>query len=197
MNDVRDDAGFTLAETLVALALLAFLSVMALNAMSALQSTKRVEAKLDAANEVAAARNHLLQVLSDIRPVYRTSDDGSSSVAFSGEPTSLTLVSVLDDQVVTGGLYEIRYALNNNALGISYRLLQNTPTGAWQDYPLLQGVSGIKFRYYGPPEVAGEAAWVNQWTAKERLPLAIEIGITFSEVNRRWQILTVPVETAK
>ncbi len=192
-------SGFTLAETLVALALLSILSVLALNAISALQSTTRVERRLDAKSEVLAARNHFSQVLSDIRPVYRVATDGQSSVAFSGVSDKLKLVTVLDDQVVKGGLYEVEYGRSGKTLQISYRLSRGPEsTVGMEPHTVLDNIVDFKLRYLGTTEADAKPAWSATWTQTDQLPLAIEISVTFPEGDERtWLPLTVRIATAQ
>lgn len=191
-------AGFTLAEMLVALALLSLLSIMALATLSTLRETRRIEQRIGQNDEMESVRQHFRQTFSDIRPTRRISSSGNSSLVFNGKTDAITFTTVLDDQVVTGGLYEVDYRTENGAVLFAYRLIRSEGNEIeWQRLRLLAGADSIQFRYLGAAEEGKTAVWFNSWPAGDRLPSAVEVTVRFGNNRRSWVPLITRVETAQ
>ena len=200
LDDTEDhgQAGFTLAEMLVALALLGLMSAFALTSLNTLGEVKRVEARIDGRSDVEAVQRHLQQAIADTRVVFDSDDQAQQKISFSGTTTSLKIVTVLDDRFERGGLYLLDYSLAASELKLDYVLYRPSKSAqASKTEILLQNVASLSFRYFGPSEVGGVSQWQQNWPATDQLPLAIEVTVGFPPGDtRKWQPMVISLASS-
>jgi type II secretion system protein J len=170
-------SGFTLIETLVALALLSLMTIFATGAIATMSRTKQVEARIAVRSNMEAVERHLTQTLSDMRTLFAVGTDQGTQLAFSGESGSVSFVGLLSDRLERGGLYSLHYGVTENGVfALEYQLyrpLHEFKTG--QSENLLSGVENVSFNYFGSTMDGDSARWSNQWHLKDTLPRAISV----------------------
>jgi prepilin-type N-terminal cleavage/methylation domain-containing protein len=171
---VKDDSGFTLAEMLVAIALLALIATYAVSALQVFSNVRRVERGVDVrASETAAMRS--IQVgLAGMRPVKKIGDAGRLVFDFSGSSGVVSFVAPLDVRLERGGLYRMSYGLDApvQRLVLHYQLYRDGGAAALENVVMLDNVTTLAFRYS-----ADGLKWEEEWSKPEKLPSLIEVQL--------------------
>lgn len=191
----RNDAGFTLVEMLVSLALLSLMTVYAVSALSSLRDFNRVADRVGAQAEVEAVVRHFHDTIGDVRPIFVMDESNSPQFLFSGSPNSLEFVSASNGARETGGLYLVRYSVDKEGtLMVERRLLREQKSGEPNMVKLLSGVRSLKFRYY----ISGSENAVDRWDRKDVLPSNVSVVVTFeSDDDRKWPPFQLNLWAAK
>jgi general secretion pathway protein J len=177
----RRDAGFTLVELLVSLALLSLMAIYAVNAIASLRDISRVTAGISQQIEVDLVLRHFRETLADVRPVFQFDETNSSEPYFSGKANSIEFIAVADGTREIGGLYHLRYEVDDDAnLVVERRLLQGKILGAVRRVILLTGVKSAHFEY-----VAQDHVKLETWMKQQRLPVAVVVEIVFVDGDKR------------
>ncbi len=171
---MKREEGFTLAEMLVAMALLALIAAYSTSALQVFSSVHRVERGLDAkAAELAAMRS--IQIgLTGLRSVFNVSEGGKLTLAFNGAKDNISFIAPLDDRLERGGLYNMHYGvdISNRRLVLRYQLHRVGYATPLEEVVMLDNVSRLAFRYSGDG-----TAWQDQWISDEKLPALIEVQL--------------------
>lgn len=185
----KSEAGFTLAEMLISLAILALIASLSASAISfATAATKRVS--FDAPVQRAlAARDVLERIIGQARPFYALSDGGQVSRSFSGAPERLILVSPTPIPTERPGLFVVEFRIEQTteeAAGRSLvmRYWPFLPFNRLSEMPdeapravLLEGVEAGGFAYLslGPD---GQWQSLSDWPAEQTaLPDMVEVQL--------------------
>jgi prepilin-type N-terminal cleavage/methylation domain-containing protein len=171
---VRNEDGFTLAEMLVALVLLALIAAYSTSALQVFSNVHRVERGLDVkAAELAAMRS--IQVsLSGLRPVFNVGEGGELTSSFRGTSKDVSFVAPLDDRLERGGLYNMNYSVDvsNRRLVLRYQVHRIGEARPPEVVAMLDNVSRLIFRYSGDGTI-----WEDQWISDDKLPALIEVQL--------------------
>jgi general secretion pathway protein J len=196
-DPLSEESGFTLAEMLVALAILALMSTYAIMSISTLSRAKNIEQRIDATAEVEAVQRHLLNVISDTRPIFALDAQSLAKLAFEGKADRLELVAPLNDRLERGGLYRLRYVFDASSgnLNFSYELFRPQPLqSSGSQEQLLTGLKRVSFRYFGYNTEDQSGAWTSAWDRTDTLPVAIEISADFAGgTSKTWTPLIIRV----
>jgi prepilin-type N-terminal cleavage/methylation domain-containing protein len=184
MNRTDHEDGFTVAELLVTLSLLALIAAYATSALQTFSNVRRVEAQLD---ENAARQSALRSIdisLAGMRPAFNATSDGKLVLDFRGAENELQFVAPLDDRLERGGLYRMTYYHDDETkrLMLSYQLRRSNNEGKVETIPVLDQVGAIKFRYS-----SDAANWTDTWSVPDKLPRHIAV-----EVDAATKIIAIP-----
>lgn len=193
--DARD-AGFTLVEMLVGLALAALIGVMLSQALSLTGTLAGVSARFAGAEEVQAVRDHLRRTLGDLAgrrpdgtlPPFTGGPDGLSGTLAANRDVERDAEARLDLTAVpgAGGLDLVEGRRPVQALA--------TETGAPMPERLLGGLASLELRYFGSPAPKQPPQWLAGWSRRDVRPDLVEIRVGFRPGDRRrWAPLLVPV----
>lgn len=201
MDQGRDDrqAGFSLVELLIALALLgviaAFLAAGIADARRALSAVDRRGAQA----AVAPVQAVLRRLIKEARPRPEDPHPPDPKRAFVGEPDRLSFVSSFVPQGQYGGLR--RYEIGLDAAGsgsgrlvMKHRLALDAAVPMQLDggsTALLDGVEALRVRYFGPLDQDAAPAWHDSWRHPVNLPLLVSVEVTFAQGDRRQWITLV------
>lgn len=183
------DAGFTLLELLVGLALAALL-------MAAVPSAIRLSARaLDRAealsNEAAdrAALTFIAERLAETMALYERGPDGRLKVAFTGDAHAIgfvtaTVMDPRDDPA--GGLFliELAHQAPTSQAVLRWQPFRpglTTPASAGpRERALLAQVATLSFRYFGSVSPRVAPSWSDTWSVTAAIPDLVEMQVTRS-----------------
>lgn len=203
----RSQAGFTLLELLIAIALT---SLVVLSLPAVFQFARRSAAALADADRRASDRAALAFVehrLEEVTPAERRDRSGQRTIAFKGEADRIGFVAPLAFLHEDSGLAEYELSFSGQAgLVMSWRPWRPPPAAAVEAPPdlpvrsrsLVPTARGLAFRYRGAPEADKPPAWVDTWPRPDVLPDVIEISLdTGSRIERRTVILRLKPPTRR
>jgi general secretion pathway protein J len=195
-------AGFSLAEMLVALAVVALGALLLTGTIGQIGYGLAVWDRNDAQTaQIAAAQFTLRERLAAMQPL-RDVQGGGTLVDVSGRNEAFDFIAPAPDRDAPDALR--RYRLQRDAAGnlVLFSLssldvrtdAHAQTTQGWAPEPLLRGVGRIEIRYWGrdPGSLVPVAAWQGYWTHRSALPMLVRISVRFPEGDTRvWPDLVV------
>jgi general secretion pathway protein J len=189
MNRPQDaQAGFSLVEMLVALAVL---SLAALMMTQGFVSGRRLwadqQGRTYAGETVQSAQSLLRDRIERLRPVTRL-EGGQPHVDVEGAPDSLVFLSLAADAQRPAPLRRYRLALDDRGdLVFSDPAAPDTP-----DQVLVRRVDGLAIDYFGVARPGDAPGWQSDWRERPSPPQLVRIRIAFPAGDRRvWPDLIV------
>ena len=189
LDEIGSEAGVTLLEALVWVALLSMLAVMIANGASVTaRSWRNAEQHTNAVDDLETARSLLRRVFRSARPALMSPDPSDSRIAFEGRPDRLTFVAPRSGQSVAGEwtLQTVYVAPSDGestlflawgqGVALSHGLRERNEANP-NRAPLLERVSDIDLSYFGPPEAGGPPVWQTTWLGRTRLPEMIRMEL--------------------
>ena len=196
----RHDAGFTLFEMLVALAILGMLAAMLLAALKGPSDlVQRLVHGQTGQDQVVAAQSRLRWVLERLRPTLRL-DSVGKIIDLRGTAHDISLFAPVLPSNAPDALKRYRLLLNATGDLVLYtandldeRIDINAPgLVGWQPTVLLSGVEQVGLAYFGIDPSGTGRSWQVSWTDRTQLPDLIRIRVDFMPGDRRsWPELLV------
>lgn len=189
--------GFTLVETLVALAILSLISLFIF--MGLRSGTSLWSAYTNASNtsaDVTVTQTLLRDILEGTYPSINRSAEANGNLNFWGETTSVSLETRLPRNMTRGGFYKVDISGSidrqltitwNDAQGLPSR--ETAPRG--KKTVLLEPLSDLRFDYFGTKKEGGMARWWSSWADEPRLPSLIRIHVALRDKQNLWPDLIV------
>ncbi len=178
---LRDSAGFSLLESMVAVALLALIVASVIGAASMSGRTYRTTERMESQDAQFAARSILRSLISKAVPEFYRNQSGRSALAFAGEPDRLVLVAPQDGRLDIGGLYWLEFTVQPSDrtdgtmdLNLHRSLFRQGDTPVRQSRTVLTGMPRIRFAYFGRVE-NGEYRWHDAWPDRRHLPKLVRM----------------------
>ncbi|SFU48908.1 general secretion pathway protein J [Methylobacterium sp. 174MFSha1.1] len=176
------EAGFTLVEVLVSLALCGLVALLTLQTFRATGLINRTARRLEAQGEVQLVREHLRRALADRagrRPNGR-------HAPFQGEPGRLVATVQANRDLARGA--EVLLVLEARPAGDGLTLVETSgpPEAPGPPEPLLDGVAGLRLRYFGPQGADPTPRWAPAWTRRDRPPALVEVIVAFPPDDPRF-----------
>jgi general secretion pathway protein J len=181
-----DDAGFTLVEILVVVALIGLLSSLIFGGIGfGAKAWTKVERRTIEGADIGAVQGVLRRTIAAAFPAFASSDPTDPSIAFDGEGVSLTLAAPLPAAIEAGVLARERFFVAQNggarALFMGWRLdLPSADDGTplpEETVLLLDHVRSARFDYFGPPDNMQYPIWQEAWTGRSSLPQMVRVRI--------------------
>ena len=177
-----NDAGFTLIELIVALAILALLVSMLPGAFAVAQRAWDTVRRIERLDADQAARTFVEQRLVEALPVLVTDPSGAQQSGFRGEARGVTFVSPAASGPAGGGIYRYRLTAESSG-GADALVLRQTPISAvalpasgGTSRILVDGLANLRFRYFGRTDEDQDRRWHDSWPDGDRLPELVEIA---------------------
>ncbi len=188
------NAGFTLVELIVGLALLALLFAAITGSIRfATIATTRAATAGDVLS-VHAANQFMRSTLSRAIPLFvRGGPRELPRLVFHGSPTSVRFVANMPGRVTVAGVHEI-----------TFKFVKESPTGnlmasmvinnSFQvskasekdlhSRPLVQDVQSLEFAYFGAVKRGEAPVWHARWQNRKRLPERVSFALKFGATAR-------------
>ncbi len=194
----RQDAGFSLIEMLVSLAVMGMAAWLLTAGIERIalgtQAANRTDNRLDA---LATAQRLLRQRLTAIEPVTDT-PAGSSALDFTGQAQTIDFVGRVADRGAPDALqhYRLQRDADGDLMLLSLSTLDShgRQSPGWAPLKLLSGTTQISIRYLGQNRRVAEqhAVWQADWADRTSLPMLVRIGVDFAAGDhRQWPDLIV------
>ncbi len=197
-NRLKNQGGFTLLELLIAITLLAMLSIMLLGGMRlGGRVWERSVKEIDQTDETRIARDFIRTALSSAYPLLDKSDPTHPAVSFIGQATSLRFLAPMPQTLGLAGFAQM--SLYVEEVGDTRRLiLALRPELAFEDAKspapsvLLSKIQSAELSYFGAEEVGKTPVWQDHWKSAIALPKLIRLRVIFAEGDTRpWPDLVV------
>lgn len=178
---IGSDAGFTLLELMVTLALLGLLSLALLGSSRfGVMIWSRTESALRGASELRNAEAVLLLKVAQAYPKFLDSGASDAHIYFEGSARGLAFLAPYDG--IPGALAYTRILLEDDGRD-SALVSTETPElgGRGRTSTLLHHVNSLVVAYFGSTDEKSPAAWHSRWHDETRLPRLIRFNITFAD----------------
>lgn len=197
---LRGQAGFTLLEIIVVMALLSLVMLGLGASLRSFASTEaRVDARLERAHELRSVVRFVSSVTERVSSDKRTQEValGSSPFWFVGEPQSMTWVGIMPARFGAGGRYFFRLAAEPAGVGQAL-VLRFAPWAPDADFPdwaqvesrvLVADLRVLRLRYLDAR--SPELSWLDVWTPIEHLPA--KLAVTLEDGRAEWPELVLPL----
>lgn len=192
---LRADDGYTLLELLVAVALIAMMSVpLALGIQFGIHAWSDIHTEVSEQERTFLVRQRLKGWVEAAYPFDVTRHASPYLYPLSGQQSELILVAPVHPDPRVDALYRTEFRLNNNdfQVGIvpdhgSYVI---GDPNEWTT--LLSGVEELEFSYLDALD-PDNPIWISSWSGRRDLPVAVRVRLSFSEQGREWGELIAPI----
>lgn len=200
-SDGARDMGFALIELLVALTVLALALLIVPSTMRLSTRAALTAADILRQQDEAAALAFVVRAIAGSVPAYENDQDGAPGIIFQGESNRLALVTALAGGPRGSGLYRVEFQnVADNAtgkMGFHVSLAPRTYTSTIDGQSTVEPdrlrhlgfISG--WRYYGVPVGKNDAEWMQEWSARDRLPDLVELTLSHSHPGANTKVIRI------
>jgi general secretion pathway protein J len=182
---VADQAGFTLVELLVALALLSVITTAILGGIDFSRRVWQTGPERESRAEIEAAADTLRMLLAQTLPAVAPGDDGMARLVFQGSPHELVAVTLSDGRSQVGGMALTRLSFagreaDGGATAIDQIRISSTVFRAGTAFAplpadattsaLFHNVISFDLTYFGIITPGQPPLWQHQWLGQDHLP---------------------------
>ena len=193
MTARRVTGGFTLLETVIALTLLAVMLAMLFAGLrTGIRAWDAGTGRGDRADQALLTWSFVRKELTAAFP-WRFKDPIAVKLAFKGERERLRFVSMRPAEIGGGGLAFVSFEFEPSR-GISepgrlvmrraFAAAANSDFSAVDEaekFTMLEGVSTVRFEYFGAENETVAPAWSDRWEFPQRLPSHVRLKLKLGE----------------
>jgi len=186
------DAGFTLLELLVAMAVLSLLALVMMGGLKfSARVWERTQATSDETDAVSSAQAFIRHQLAAAYPQWQDTGSERPHILFDGAPQILSFLAPPPAQFGPGT--NLRYTLQRSKAGDLEVVWQSQqPDAEPKATRLLSNIASVTFDYFGPAFGGNLLKWWDSWSNRARPPDLVRIRIAFPPGDRRvWPQLIV------
>lgn len=193
------EAGFTLAEMLVVLGILALIAGLMASGLGGAWLALRESAARQGDDSVAAAQRILRARIERLAPVIRA-DAAAGTVDIEGDGRIFAFTAPPPARLAPDALQSYRLLLSPAGELMLYRAsllddridLRDRGLRGWEPSRLLKGIAGIDLAYFGPSTAGGASRWQSHWHDRPQAPALVRVRLTFVPGDRRvWPDLVI------
>jgi prepilin-type N-terminal cleavage/methylation domain-containing protein len=177
-------AGFTLVELLVTLALTAAIASFIIGGFHLVRRASLIIHERERTEEVDAATTQLRGLLARAMPVTTIDEvNGVARLLFEGRTDAITFVALSEATAFQGGLMRVRLLWQDRpplprqpaALVLRTAVFRANPRLIFESEPvvLFRDVTELSLRYFGAPGPGKQPQWHSEWFDRDQMPLAI------------------------
>lgn len=177
-------AGFTLVELLVTLALTAAIASFIIGGFHMVRRASLIIHERERAEEVDAAAAQLRGLLARAMPATTIDQgDGVARLLFEGRTDAITFVALSEATAFQGGLMRVRLLWQDRpplprqpaALVLRTAVFRANPRLVFESEPvvLFRDVTQLSLQYFGAPGPGKQPQWHSEWFDRGQMPLAI------------------------
>jgi general secretion pathway protein J len=189
------DAGFTLIEMLVAIALIGLLTAGLFGALRfGTRASSAVDRTLDHSRQLALVYGFLQSRLADAQPFPAGAAGDQGTIWFDGTPDALEFVSMAPMQLTAGGFFAVRIEPHPGGRGggnsggelvTTWRSVAGRNTaGIEPNLPpsvLLEHIAAAHFAYFGAHSAEDASGWHDRWHDTDHLPSMVRLRVDFAD----------------
>jgi general secretion pathway protein J len=193
MSSRRVAAGFTLLETVVALTLLAvMLGMLFAGLRTGIRAWDAGSGRGDRSDQVLLTWSFVRKELTAAFP-WRLKDPLAVRLAFKGERERVRFVSMRPAEIGGGGLAFVSFEFEPpRGAERTGRLVMRrafaaaesgdfAPVDAAEKFSLLDGVSAVRFEYFGAENDTTPPSWSDKWDYTQRMPSHVRLEAKLGE----------------
>jgi general secretion pathway protein J len=201
----KSEAGFTLVELLVALALFGLLSVALFGSIRfGMTAWLHGTARADQVGQTLQAQNLLRRLIEDAYPLFLPEVPSGGHVDFDGSRQSLELLAPTPIARSTAGRSRFRFATERRDTTVDLVLTSSIELAWTEQGPppisavVLAGVGDVEFSYFGATGSDRAPTWHEAWHGQSMLPELMRVRVRFADGDLRiWpELLIAPKITA-
>jgi general secretion pathway protein J len=176
------EAGLTLIELLISLALLTVLTAFLAGGL--VMGRRGFEA--DQAAAIEAERDQAVEVIAGLigSTIPIAIGDHKKVTAFSGGVEAVSFIGLSDGYAIPGGPIGFRLQREGGDVIVKVTGLQASGRGSIPDVIVLTGVQRFRLSYFGNPNSAGQRGWKSDWHDSDHLPDLVSFQIEFEDQRR-------------
>lgn len=196
-------AGFTLIEVLLAIALVAIIMAMAYGGFRAsVRASYSGEALIEETNRLRVVQQFVRRQLMQARSLVIEQAEGEDPVRFQGDRDHVRFVAPMPGYLSYGGDYVQQFSLERGDEGLElvyyYAMLNGYEPGDLEyvsdGIVLIDGLAAGEFIFLDQDPELGEVFWTDFWEETVRLPLAVGVLLDIDSVRGlSWPDLVAPV----
>jgi general secretion pathway protein J len=200
----RREAGFTLIEVLVALALFSLLSIALFGSMRyGIGAWTRTSTHVDQADHTMQVQAFLRHMIEDAYPLFISDGPTHKYVDFRGTGSSLNFLTSVPIALATGGRSRLTlsvapFADHVDLVATSKHELASRDDSTLTKTTLLSDLQSAEFSYFGRATSDKVAEWHDHWTDAAILPQLLRLQIRYPAGDPRiWpELIIAPRITA-
>jgi general secretion pathway protein J len=191
------EAGFTLVELLVTLALMSVLSLIVLGSLRfGIKAWQRGSVHAESIDRVQHAATMLRSLVEDAYPYYATGGEARNRIAFQGTSESLTFLA--STPLALGGKGRSRFRVfverrdDQAHLMLSSVAELTDSLGTIAPARLVENIKAVTISYLSATVPAKDAIWQAEWPLSPQWPRLVRVDVQFHEGDARiWPELII------